>query len=116
MPSEETSRLHIAMGTDGLLITLAEECAELSQACCKLWRSYNGQTPVDIDKCMAALIEETADVALMIDMVADCLFTGEQLFKHWEVYSQKYDRMKQRLLKEGEHEHDEDERGEHQEV
>ena len=52
------------IGEAATLEMLAEECAELSQACLKLSRVLRGEnpTPVSQDKAQAGVMEEWADV------------------------------------------------------
>lgn len=49
-----------------LLIQIAEECAELSQACLKLVRVMDGDSPVSEADARSNLLEEMADVILCI--------------------------------------------------
>ena len=95
---EDTKAIYDALGIDGTLVTLAEECSELSQAALKMWRSRHNQTPVDEKTCMEALVEESADVALMIDLMIGCMFNTEEQADHFDIYSSKYDRMKVRMI------------------
>lgn len=75
------------------LIQLAEEASELSQACLKLVRQIDGQTPVPETDCKMHLLEEIADVALcskvLTSRVDDRIVT--------EIMAAKYKRWEQRL-------------------
>ena len=75
------------------LIQLAEEAAELSQACLKLIRQMDGQTPVPETDCKMHLLEEIADVALcskvLTSRVDDRIVT--------EIMAAKYKRWEERL-------------------
>ena len=79
-----------ALPEEKLLIQLAEECAEASQAALKLVRALNGDTPVGEPECRTHLLEELADVrvcsaALMdeMDQVA-CDWIAQQKIHRWE--------------------------------
>lgn len=58
-------------GEDYLLRQLAEECAELAQAALKVIRARHGETPVTPEKARAKLLEEIADVMVMMDLVLE---------------------------------------------
>ena len=49
---------------DDIVIQLIEECAELIQACAKLYRAYSGTTPVSVSQARANFVEEMADVSV----------------------------------------------------
>ena len=72
------------------LIQLAEEAAELSQACLKLVRQMDGQTPVPETDCKMHLLEEIADVALCSKVITskadDVIVKGIMgaKYKRWE--------------------------------
>jgi len=59
-------------GADGQLSVVIEECSELIQAICKYQRAKaNPKTSQrDLDKRIDALIEEAADVQIMLDQLA----------------------------------------------
>lgn len=50
------------LGEQEMLLQLAEECAELSQAALKLRRAMEGLTPVSVEQAREQLIEEMTDV------------------------------------------------------
>lgn len=58
-------------GEDYLLRQLAEECAELAQAALKVIRTRHGETPVTPEEARGKLLEEIADVMVMMDLVID---------------------------------------------
>ena len=62
------------IGRDELFAQLAEEAAELAHAALKMRRVITGDNPTPIKKHedSAALIEEIADVMLLIEMVDVC--------------------------------------------
>jgi hypothetical protein len=59
------------MGTEELLCTLAEECAELNHAALKLRRvmSGNNPTPVRSREAHASLLEEIGDVRAVLAVI-----------------------------------------------
>lgn len=60
-----------SIGLPALLEQLAEECGELTQAALKLARLRRGEnpTPKTEKECRDALVEEMADVQLVIDLL-----------------------------------------------
>ena len=72
--------LEAVYGREYIFRQLAEECAELAQASLKLIRAEREETPVSAKEAMAGLLEEIADVRIMIDVAADSLtrFQTEQ--------------------------------------
>ena len=60
----------VALGTEELLGQLTEECGELIQAAQKMRRVLAGTTLVSRDKALRDLVEEAADVVLIVDMLA----------------------------------------------
>lgn len=75
------------------LIQLAEECNELSQACLKMVRQMEGQTPVPEMDAKMHLLEEIADVMLCSEVITsradDTIVKG--------IMRAKYQRWKERL-------------------
>ena len=72
------------------LIQLAEEASELSQACLKMVRQMDGQTPVSETDAKMHLLEEIADVALCSKVLTsktdDVIVKGiiAAKYKRWE--------------------------------
>jgi len=72
------------------LIQLAEETAELNQACLKLLRVFRAETPVSMADAKMHLLEEIADVLLCCDIITsssdDQIIKGIMLAKEkrWE--------------------------------
>lgn len=62
-----------------LLIQLAEETAELSQAALKLRRAWTGinPTPVTVEDARRNLVEETADVYNVLGLLLDAKDNAE---------------------------------------
>ena len=65
------------LGTDEMLLQLAEECSELSQACLKMVRANKGLTPKAPDDCKESLAEELNDVKVCMEIV-ESLVSGLQ--------------------------------------
>lgn len=70
-----------------LLLQFSEESGELTQAIAKLIRKERGEnpTPVTMPECIHGLMEEVADVALVLDA----------LIKHWDIDPDEVERIKQ---------------------
>ncbi len=91
-------RIHVPV--DELLVGLAEEAAELSQAALKYRRARGistNPTPVTEDEALAALVEEVADVALylgVLRLIKSVTGQDELLAKHIDI---KTERWAQRL-------------------
>lgn len=78
-----------------LLAQLAEEAAELSQAALKLRRAMTGYnpTPVTVDDAIANLIEEVADVNLVLSF----LLSDGGIAEMEEIKQRKHKRWLNRL-------------------
>lgn len=85
-------------GEDYLLRQLAEECAELAQAALKVIRTRHGETPVTPEEARAKLLEEIADVMVMMDMVIDDDGEAEAID---EIMDTKVERMLYRMMMAG---------------
>lgn len=77
MNLDEKIKQHIPQ--DELLVQLAEECAELSQAALKLRRALTGinPTPVTAEEARKNLVEETADVYNVLGLLLDAVDNAE---------------------------------------
>lgn len=76
-----------------LLIQLAEEAVELSQACIKLYRAIHGDTPVSEADARDHLREEIADVKVCTNVLTN-------RYDDWtikNIAAQKYRRWERRL-------------------
>ena len=82
-------------GLDNQLRILQEECAELIQAVSKYQRAQDAGRP--ILQAKTALMEEVADVSIMITQVI-CVFSGIALST---IVDSKLDRQLARIKKEG---------------
>jgi len=85
-------------GEEYILRQLAEESAELCQAALKLVRVMREETPMRWQEGQAHLLEEIADVKIMIDMMEGSVITTEARLQIEHIYAQKEKRMKTRML------------------
>lgn len=85
-------------GKEYALRQLAEECNELSQAALKMIRAWNKETPMREDEAYERIVEEIADVLLMIYMVRCELLDEEQNACVSDIWDTKENRMYARLL------------------
>ena len=85
------------LSQEELLTQLAEECSELSKAALKLRRVYNGENPTPIRRPEAYdnVIEEIADVFLVIDVLG--FGDVEHMKKIVKIMESKTSRWSQRL-------------------
>lgn len=67
---KKTYEIADKLGKEEILCQLAEECAELIQACLKYRRAVNGLTPKTEDETRDNLFEELSDVLLNIEQTA----------------------------------------------
>lgn len=86
-----------SLGEEELLCQLAEEASELSQAALKLRRAINGRnpTPKTIVECRHDLVEEVADVGLVLKYLG--LTDPEAVKERCEIMSSKEYRWENRL-------------------
>ena len=73
MTRQQVDRIRKAYGDEYLYRQLAEECMELSHAALKLIRAQRGETPVPLGEAQEALLEEAADVRVMLDALEKLL-------------------------------------------
>ena len=85
-------------GTEYIYRQLAEECSELTQACLKLIRAKHKETPMRMDEAHERLLEEFADVLLMMDIVESTLLSGKDDGTVLAIMERKEKRMYERLL------------------
>ncbi len=85
-------------GTGYLLRQAAEECCELAQAALKVVRAEEKTTPMTLPEARESLIEEMADVQLMLDyMMAELISSAENRRLH-NIMDEKEARMYRRLI------------------
>lgn len=85
-------------GEEYVLRQLAEECAELTHAALKLIRARNGETPVSEREAKAGLLEELADVRLMMQVFCAGALNAEERHAIRRIRESKTERMYERLL------------------
>lgn len=77
MTREELTRVRKRYGDEYLYRQPAEECMELGHAALKLIRAQRGETPVPLDEAKTAIIDEAADVCVMLNALDDMLDADE---------------------------------------
>ena len=85
-------------GKEYALRQLAEECNELSQAALKVIRTWHKETPMREDEAFEHLVEEIADVLLMIYMVRCEILNDADNYGVSSTLDEKAKRMYDRLL------------------
>ena len=85
-------------GQEYMLRQMAEECCELAQAALKYIRAVRKETPMRIDEAIEHLMEEIADVRLMIDAVSETVLSKRDVDDVQAIKEQKLDRWKKRLI------------------
>ena len=85
-------------GEECILMQLAEECAELSQAALKLIRVWKKETPMREDEAREHLVEEIADVHLMAGAIYGFILTVDERECVNDICESKEERMYARLL------------------
>lgn len=90
----------IAEGCDNdyLHRQLAEECIELAQAALKMIRVHNNETPAGKDEVKDALVEEFADVCIMLDLFETAVLGPVSRAKVTKIYHEKLNRFRSRAL------------------
>lgn len=87
-----------AYGEEYILRQLAEECAELCQASLKLVRAMHGETPLSVLEAKEHLLEEMADVEVMMCLADKAMLSDAARMHMNAVYCFKQQRMIERLL------------------
>lgn len=74
-------------GKETQIIKLAEECSELSQACCK-FEVENIRNELHYDERMDRIAEEIADVEILIEQIKYLFDVGIEVneWKHVKIY------------------------------
>ena len=86
-------------GEDYILRQLAEEACELGQAALKLIRVWNNEkTPVEEGEALRHLLEEMADVLVMMDVTATGALELADMDGIAELAGTKAARMRERML------------------
>lgn len=97
MTKQQVYRIRKEYGDEYLYRQLAEECMELGHAALKLIRAQRGETPVPLDEAKTALIDEAADVRVMLNVLNDMLDADERVWLMVQAAT-KNQRMVARLL------------------
>ena len=85
-------------GKEYMLRQMAEECSELAQAALKYIRADLKETPMRTDEAIEHIVEEIADVSLMIDAVSATVLSERDVDNVQAIKEQKLDRWKTRLI------------------
>lgn len=97
MTKQQVDRIRKEYGDEYLYRQLAEECMELGHAALKLIRTQRGETPVPLQEAQEALLEEAADVRVMLGALNDMLDADERVWLMVQTAT-KNQRMVARLL------------------
>lgn len=85
-------------GKKYILRQMAEECCELAQAALKYIRAVRKETPMRIDEAIEHLVEEIADVRLMIDAASATVLSERDVDDVQAIKEQKFERWKKRMI------------------
>lgn len=97
MTKQQVDRIRKEYGDEYLYRQLAEECMELGHAALKLIRAQRCETPVPLEEARTALIDEAADVCVMLNALDDMLDADERAWLAVQAAT-KNQRMAARLL------------------
>ena len=97
MTKQQVDRIRKEYGDEYLYRQLAEECMELGRAALKLIRAKKRETPMPVQDAQQALIEEIADVRVMLFVLEKMLDTDGRV-RLIEQTAAKDRRMTERLL------------------
>ena len=97
MTKQQVNRIRKEYGDEYLYRQLAEECMELGHAALKLIRAEKRETPMPVQDAQQALIEEIADVRVMLNVLNDMLDADERVWLMVQIAT-KNQRMVARLL------------------
>lgn len=85
-------------GEEYIYRQLAKEAIELAHAALKMVRAMREETPASDKDAKAALIEEIADMRVMLRMITDHMMTVGEFFNLGELETEKERRMIERLI------------------
>ena len=85
-------------GENYILRQISEESCELAQAALKLIRAKREETPVSVEEAMQKLVEEFADVSVMMSFVHTFVFNQSHRELETDFRLEKMKRMKNRML------------------
>ena len=85
-------------GEEYVIRQLAEESAELCQASLKLVRAMRNETPVRQIDAQSRMLEEIADVDVMLQVVKRAVLNAEANERIASTFRKKFDRMVDRMI------------------
>ena len=85
-------------GEEYIFRQLAEEASELCQASLKMVRRMNNETPVSWSEAQNHVLEEIADIEVMLHIVKDSVLNDDANKKITAIYRKKFDRMVDRMI------------------
>lgn len=85
-------------GKEYIFRQLAEEAAELCQASLKMVRAIKNETPVREDEASVHVLEEIADVEVMVNVLKLAVLNARGLEFITDTYQKKMERMIDRML------------------
>ena len=85
-------------GEEYIFRQLAEEASELCQASLKMVRAMRGETPVKTADALARVLEEIADVEVMLHVLKTGVLNDRENEKIASIYRRKKDRMIDRMI------------------
>lgn len=85
-------------GKEYIFRQLAEEASELCQASLKMVRAMRGETPVTEIDASARVLEEIADVEVMLNVLKRAVINDRGNEKIAAVYEKKRERMIDRMI------------------
>lgn len=94
------TRIVEAYGQEYIFWQTAEEAAELCQASLKVVRVMNCETPVKWTEAQNRLLEEIADMEVMLDLLKTRVLTFEANQTIARIYAEKENRMRMRMIEE----------------
>lgn len=93
-----SKRIAEQYGDEYIFRQLAEEASELCQASLKMVRAMRGETPVTITEARNRVLEESADVEVMLRVLKNGILTSEENAKIVSIFNRKRDRMIDRMI------------------
>ncbi|MBR3239135.1 MAG: hypothetical protein IKF99_11925 [Oscillospiraceae bacterium] len=85
-------------GEEYIFRQLAEESSELCQASLKMVRSMRGETPVRMTEAYEHVLEEVADIEVMLHVLKTAVLNDGANAKVAAIFQKKKDRMIDRML------------------
>ena len=85
------------MGESYMLCQTAEEACELGKAALKVVRAMEGKTPVSVKKARENLVEEIADVLVMVTVLKAGFLTPIESYDIEQEMDRKFDRFVDRI-------------------